>query len=341
MTQTELAVRASVSQGLIAQIERGLKAPSDEVIEKISRFTGFPTQFFVTDPAVEFPGDSLLFRSYADTRDFEVSQAARYAELIAEIASALLNGNRPVRLKMPLLRGQKPEFAARATRTAFGIPPNEPIANLVRAVEQSGILVFAVPDELRGRDAFSLWWEDRPVLAITSVSSGARLRTNVAHELGHLVLQHGKLTSASEERDAYLFAGELLAPGDALRHEITTPVTLSSIAHLKPRWKVSIQALIRRTKDLSIISDRQYAYLNAQVSAKGWKKKEPGEFATEKPRLLRQICEDVRGLRADQLASEIGFSRAFVNKVIEAYEPKTTTGQNIDTSHKVTAFRRR
>ena len=86
---------------------------------------------------------------------------------------------------------------------------------------------------------------------------------DIAHELGHLVLQHSRITRAEEERSAFSYAGALIMPEAAMRREISTPVTLSSIAVLKPRWRVAIQALIRRARDLDIITERQYSYLNA------------------------------------------------------------------------------
>jgi len=56
------------------------------------------------------------------------------------------------------------------------------------------------------------------------------------------------------ERDANLFAAELLMPETAMRQEIVSPVTLPSLAAMKPRWRVSIQALIRRAYELEIIT---------------------------------------------------------------------------------------
>jgi len=77
------------------------------------------------------------------------------------------------------------------------------------------------------------------------------------------------------------------------------PVTLATVAKLKPRWRVSIQALIRRARDLAIISDRQYHYLFQQLSARGWRKREPAQFdvAAEKPRAFRKMAEVLYGVR--------------------------------------------
>src|SRR5262245_21838168 len=135
-----------------------------------------------------------------------------------------------------------------------------------------------------------------------------RLRFSIAHEVGHLVLKHIGKYRPEEERAAYQFAAELSMPRHAMRTEIVSPVTLSAIASLKPRWRVSIQALVRRAFDLSIISDRQYRYLFEQIGSKGWRTREPSnlDVPPEKPRSLRQMAELVYGnpIHYEKLATD-------------------------------------
>lgn len=52
-----------------------------------------------------------------------------------------------------------------------------------------------------------------------------------------------------------------------------------------------MQALIRRARDLDIITDRQYRYLFEQLSARGWRTKEPSnlDIPEEKPRLVAKM----------------------------------------------------
>ena len=138
---------------------------------------------------------------------------------------------------------------------------------------------LALPIDLAKIDAFSTWLtaaSKRPIIAACHNKPGDRLRFNVAHELGHLVL-HGELKRLrpGEHQQADRFAAELLMPGAAMRKEIEPPVTLSRIAPLKLRWGVSLQALIRRAHDLGIIANRQYRYLFEQLSARGWRTNEP------------------------------------------------------------------
>jgi len=123
------------------------------------------------------------------------------------------------------------------------------------------------------------------------------------------------------EDEAHKFAAELLLPESVMRKEITTPVTLSSVAALKPRWRASIQALIRRAFDLTIITERQYRYLFEQLSAKGYRKKEPIELQAERPRAFRKMLELLfdGSDQIDLISAEMRLPSSLVRQIIEAH----------------------
>jgi Zn-dependent peptidase ImmA (M78 family) len=100
-------------------------------------------------------------------------------------------------------------------------------------------------------------------------ASGDRLRWNVAHELGHIVLHVNGGGSADLERQADEFAAELLTPLDALRYEMPLHPKLSALYAMKARWGVSVQSLIRRGRELGAVDERQYVGLFRQISARG------------------------------------------------------------------------
>ena len=165
---------------------------------------------------------------------------------------------------------------------------------MINATERAGIVVLAIPISHDDIDAFSAWVESTPVIAICSgKSAGDRRRFSAGHELDHLIMHFGKTIRSGEHREADEFAAELLMPEKAMRREIVPPITLASLAALKPRWDVSIQALVYRAHEVGIISDRQYRYLFEQVSIRGWRKREPEnlDIPVEKPRALRKIVE--------------------------------------------------
>lgn len=326
LTQSEFAKKIGVGQSAIAHFETGFKSPSRALITKISMHTHFPVSFFTSEPLTEFPAQSLLFRAKASMSKRDAAEASRYAELLNEMAEtlALSLTQIPVTLPSPTT---DPRVAATQTRVALGIPADGPIAHLTNSVERAGVRILALPSSLAGRDAFTVWVERQviplPVIAISRDRPGDRLRMSLAHELGHVVMRHVPRLDPEQENRAYEFAAELLMPEAAIRREIASPVTLSSLAVLKPRWRVSIQALIRRAYDLHLVGDRQYRYLFEQLSTKGWRTKEPAnlDIPVERPRALRQMAELIYGRRIDydRMAADLHLASSFLRNAMAEY----------------------
>ena len=347
LTQIELANRIGVTQATIAYIEKGLKQPSPELMTKIAAQTRFPLAFFSTEPSIEFSPDSFQFRCHASLTKREIAAARRYGELAYECVGRFSGQLTQIPLTLPKCP-REPDIAARQVRAAFKLPQDEPIANLINVVEKSGVLVLALPETSINLDAFSLWLgpnSNTPIIIISSNKPGDRCRYSIAHDLGHLAMLHPNMFRADEEREAGRFAAELLLPEKAIRREILPPVTLSSIAVLKPRWGVSVQALIRRSYELNIISQRQYRYFFEQLSSKGWRKREPSnlDIPKEKPRALRQMAELVYGnpIKDDQLAADMRLDLAFVRELLDCYAESVPHRENTGSrSTKVIQFKR-
>jgi len=232
----------------------------------------------------------------------------------------------------------------------MGLDPTQPVHNLLRALERMGVWVIALP-KLEGRDAFCVWarseGQELPVIAYCTGVPGDRLRLSIAHEVGHLVMHKTVLKPSSEmESEAYSFGAELLLPETAIRKELIAPMTLTSAARLKPRWGVSMQALIRRAYELQIVTERQYRYLFFQLSANGWRTREPEnlDVQVEKPRLLRKMAEMIYGFPIDfrQMAAESHIGLGELKSIIALYADKSeVAGKNeSNVSPKVISFPR-
>ena len=80
----------------------------------------------------------------------------------------------------------------------------------MRTVENSGVIILNLPRDIPKIDAFSTWAkldEERPIIALLAGRPMDRIRFNIAHELGHLVL-HRSLRSSLKlvENEANEFA---------------------------------------------------------------------------------------------------------------------------------------
>jgi Zn-dependent peptidase ImmA (M78 family) len=158
-------------------------------------------------------------------------------------------------------------------------------------LESKGILVFRLLEDSRKLDAFSLWQERHPLIFLNSEKgSASRNRFDAAHELGHLILHSDYLAgNKRQESQANQFASAFLLPREAFLKECPRRLVWNHFLELKQRWKVSLPALVRRAKDLKIISEDTYKRANVQIAKNGWKKgNEPFEPEIEYPTILPQ-----------------------------------------------------
>lgn len=336
LTQAELAERIGVTQPTIAQIERAgsqqLFEPSSEIMEAIALQTSFPLAFFRQESGPELPLGSLLYRTRSSLLTSQDKRRLhQLTRLIYEIAEKMEQTPRlntiPVRL--PRVVNEDPVTAARVTRAHLGLSPDTPVKNLLLQIEKNGVLVFALPYTIDEHDAFSFWSDSqprRPLIVISDGKPGDRQRFTLAHELGHLVMHYSFPQGLKEvEAEANEFASEFLMPEEAMRREITTPVTLTSLGELKPKWGVSIFALILRARDLGIITERQAVHL-IQKRKKLWDGDEPPnlQLKAEKPRALKRMAEVIHGvpLNVEKIAAYNNSSVSLVAEVMSAHAEK-------------------
>jgi Zn-dependent peptidase ImmA (M78 family)/DNA-binding XRE family transcriptional regulator len=332
-TQDHASELLGVSQPFIAKIEGDRVSVSEQIIEKLSIASGFPPAFFSREPEFDFPAGSLLFRAHAAMTVKETAEIYRYAQITFGMFRWILKQKKfkPFPTNLPINVSNDPREAAALTRSELGLSPDKPIPHLTHALENAGILILALPKTFEHRDAFSLWSgfdRARPVIVLAGGKSGDRLRMNMAHEVGHLVMHKPIVNPVQEmEKQAFEFAAEFLMPAKQMRLEIIPPVSLDMLGRLKQRWGVSIQALIFRSRELEIINARKYTYLFQQLSARGWRMREPRMFdvPVEKPRLMRQIAEIVYGnqIRYKKLAEDVGMPENLVRSIIEAHAKRT------------------
>lgn len=325
LTQTKLGKLIKRSQGTVANLEAGLLSPSQDLLAEIASVTQFPIAFFSQDPPIEIP--SLMFRARAAMSRTEEAAGRRSAELVLEVVTQVLERYvAPIPINLP--SGSSPVVAAQQMRRVMGLSPEEPITYLIHSIEKAGVTVLALPTNLRKVDAFSAWAgeaRERPIIALCPGRPGDRLRWNVSHEVGHLILhRHSQYVRAHEHRQADQFAAELLLPEIAIREQFGPVVTLSTIAALKPRWGVAMQALIRRALDLNVISEHQYRHLFEQIGARGWRTREPAnlDVPLERPSALRRMAEIAFGkpINLIRFAAEAQLSVEMIKQIIDGYQ---------------------
>jgi Zn-dependent peptidase ImmA (M78 family) len=184
---------------------------------------------------------------------------------------------------------------------------NKPIDDIVYLVESNGLIVTDFATSTGDVDAFShriVCGEKETYLIGYSQNkkTAARIHFDIAHELGHILLHNwnedleniDKEDFKDIEQEAHSFASAFLLPEKEFSEDVRPYATnLAYYAELKKRWKVSIAAMIRRSKDLGIISNDDYSKLMRNMQKQGIRKVEPldDELRTAEPSLLRQAIK--------------------------------------------------
>jgi Zn-dependent peptidase ImmA (M78 family) len=210
----------------------------------------------------------------------------------------LQNACCPAPFEVPLMQFPAPderraEEAAEKLRTKWRLGV-DPIADMTAILEDHKVHVIEIKatEQFDGISAVAFDSANKPQAAAVVSRLGVpgdRQRLNLAHELGHLVLKLPPL--CDQERLAFRFGAAFLAPAASFKREVgekRTSLSVDELLILKKRFKMSIQAILRRFRDLQIISQTHYKEWCIAISRMGWRKKEPLEIKPEKPEWLKQ-----------------------------------------------------
>lgn len=306
LTQGELADAAGVSQPLISQMQKGTRAVTDDVLQRIADATGTPLSFFDVDPA-DLPTDTLLFRKKASSSAKEVSRVEATVREAYRVAARLLGETKVRRARLPRAEGtidmEDIESIAVQTRDALGVGRDGIIGHVTRTCERAGIPVVPLvlvdaeghgEEVLVGHFGASCWrGQDEPsLISYFSAGSGDRQRFTTAHELGHLVLhpaRRAELSQKQAEAEANRFAGAFLMPRERAEEALNGGLMLKEFAQLKQKWGISMQALLHRASDLDLINEERSTSLWKQFGARGWRTNEPVTVHPEQPSLMRAM----------------------------------------------------
>ena len=326
LVKADVADTVGVSAAAIGQFESGDARPSLGTLSNLSRALNVPASFFAANRALySVSGDEGHFRSLRSTSTRDRARARAQLEILAEAVATLERRVHLPDMDLPDLDPDAgPENAARAVRVAWDLDDG-PVPDVVALLEAHGVIVTRLPAATDAMDAFSAWVGDRPfVLLVANKQAADRARFDAAHELAHLLLHRGSAPGDPEvERIAHRFAAEFLTPASSIRSELPRRVDWRQLADLKLTWGVSMAMLLRRMRDLSILSEPAYRRGMMDLSRLGWRKSEPVGIGTpEEPEMLA-LAVDVlareRSYTIDDLASEMSLRPENIKLLVECW----------------------
>jgi len=359
LTMAALAAKVGLSPQAVSAYENGTRTPTAEALSQLARALGTSIAYFKEErPFPVIAESAVFFRSTASARTRRNQEKRKQQATWAYEISAWLDRF----VALPEFSGatfwrtdiadgfatpqehteESIEEVAMMLRSAWSMGTG-PIPDLVALLESHGIRVIRQSSGSGKLDAFSRIVNARPMIFLSSdKEAGARSRFDAAHELGHLLLHpHLSMDEVSNpqilkqiETEANLFAGAFLMPESSFSREIHG-VTLGAFLAMKPRWKLSAQAIIRRCFNLGAIDGVQYQRLCVDISARGMRRNEPydDQIPPEEPSVLRRAWEllvEHRVVSRHQIADELLLPPNFIASTMGVAPESFETGNIIN-----------
>lgn len=336
LNMTELGTLVGVTRQAISSYESG-KSPSSEALAKLAETLNVPISYFAK-AAIENPRSvgATFFRSFSSkTKTIQKALKVRSGwalELLAllERFMDLPHVNLPSLLdgwNADQLTDDQIEEMAALCRRVWGLRDG-PLGNLSLLLENNGVVVVLSEFGDQKVDAYSSWYEHRPVVFLgTDKHSAVRSRFDAAHELGHLILHRGVTAEQLElpdnlkriEREANRFASAFLMPATTFPKEVYG-FRVQHFLNLKLRWKVSVAAMGQRCKQLGLMDDDEFLNFRKSLAAQKMLKQEPldRDISFEEPKLIAngiRLLMDSKVVPASDLVHLIGLQPTEIEKL--------------------------
>lgn len=310
LSQRALAKAVGVSAMAISKYERDEDVPGSGVLARLALAVEMPLDFFFRPQSRVITLRAYRKHASLPIKDEQaiLARVQEWLERYLEVESLFPDIEPDAGLPAYRVTGlDEVEQAALLLREHWTLGW-DPIENLTELLEDRGIRVGLVHGIDRF-DACTLQADGEPVLVTRGDVTGDRQRFNLAHELGHAVLEPSE--DLDEEKAAHRFAGAFLAPESAARRELgeeRTGLDLNELVILKRKYGLSMQAWVYRARDLEIITPGMAGRLFRRFRSQGWHRREPGrQLPAEQPRrmellIYRALAEDlVSRSRASEL----------------------------------------
>ena len=286
-----------VTKQAISKYETGKAQPTPTVLKALAKALKVKAAELLRLPQIQV--ELIAYRKGAGLRKKEQTQVENLVERVLEERVRLQDmtgetegADIPVQ-KLRITSIEDAEKAAITLRERWKLG-DAPIANVVGTLEDHLVHVIEI-DANEKFDGISAILNDqrgksRGAAVVTRCNvSGERQRMNLAHELGHIVMDVPE--TVDEEKAAFRFAGAFLAPAEALQREVGLKrgfVQGEELVMLKLKYGLSVQALLYRLQALGIIGPAHYRQWCIAINKQGYRKQEPYELESEQPQWLRR-----------------------------------------------------
>jgi len=271
-----------VTKQAINKYEKGMMKPSSDVLIRLAKALGIKPEYFYRHSEIELSGMQFREKSNLSVKKIEslkqrtIDFLERYLELetILGAHEKFINPLNSIAINS-LADVEKAALKLR-DKWKLGLAP---ITNLLEMLEENNIKIFEVHN-VNNFDGLSARVGDLHIIVINMDLPTDRIRFTTAHELAHILCKFPE--DSKKEKYCHAFAGAFLLPKEILERELMKKreqITIWELEKLKQLYGISIQAIIKRAHMLGIVSDFFYRNFQIMLNKKGWKIKEPFEYA--------------------------------------------------------------
>lgn len=284
-----------VTKAALSNYEKGNRSPNALILREIASVYGVSGGYFFEEPVADVEWFSFRAKSTLGKRKREAIQAYsdREAERYMQVCDLL-----PQSFKVdfpdrkPVSSIEEAEVCAADVRKRWKLG-KDPVESVTQCLENHGALIVHYDeDQTTTFDGFSAKVNGKhPLLIVNSTVPVDRLRFDLLHELGHVLMDTSAVPD-TEEALAHRFASSFLVPPEKVKQELgenRRNLTLSELLLLKEKYGLSVAAWLYSAGANGIINKSMSTSLWKQLSARGWRTAEPDVFkGNEDPTKLRQ-----------------------------------------------------
>lgn len=329
-TLNDIAEDIGKTRQYVSQLENGkgrIKL-DDPITDALAKSLAVAPTFFYKPVGVSLSEEQAHFRKLATTKASMKQKILARGTIFDQVVEFIDTKVRLPAVDFPDFSGaetaEEIEQVAERLRTHWGLGLG-PISHMVRVVEHAGAVVTFFQDASTEVDALSIT-SRRPVIVRNDAKqSPFRLRFDIAHELGHLVLHEGQITGDRKtESEANRFASAFLIPRTTFMKAFPrrgSRMDWAGISKMKMDFQVTKAAILYRAKSLGIIDEYQYrgAVIYLKNHAEGIQEKEDifckKEQAETIPAALK-VLHEYHGISHEALAGYLGVTSTFLSEVV-------------------------
>ena len=251
----------SITKQAISKYEQDKAMPDSKKMIELAKALNVKLDYFFRPARVEIELSEPAYRkrsTMSKKRLYVINETVR--DLIERYVETenLFNSSEPVKLPAQDVRNifsfEDVEQLAENIRKLWNLG-NDPIESMVDVLEDNNFKVALIEGDEKF-DGLSCWGNKKiPIIISKKNCSGDRQRSNLAHELGHLLMNVSD--GFDEEKAAYRFSASFLVPRGVAYNELgehRKKLNLPELHILKHKYGMSMQQWVYRAKDLGIIS---------------------------------------------------------------------------------------